>query len=248
MNQQHGFGLAELLMALMLSSFMIVLLSQQYLHTKKIYRSIQSKLDNLIDQAMIDDLIRDSARRYGFTPCLSIDHLDGIDRRFENRPLSALKIGKEKDAPYLSFYRMSERFNEVLEFIDSKTLLTTSFERLYPKQSILIADCYHAEVQTVNKVEGVNQAQRVTIEMPSAYLYQAPVYIGPWVEETYFIKKNTENQPSLFYRSGQAEELTTAIHTLTAMIEHTKGRSWLRVIFGLDEDQSMTLLIGLRAL
>lgn len=248
MRGQRGFGLPELLMALMLASFIILLLTQQYSHTKKIYLSIQSKLEGLIDQTMVSDLIRDSARRYGFTPCSPIDYLNGIDRRFQNKPLLALEMAEDDATAFVSFHRMNERFDRVLQFLDSKTILTTGMEKIHPKQSILIADCYHAEVQTVAQVQQMNNEQRITVQTPTAYIYQDPVYVGLWIEETYFINSHSTNKRSLFYRLQHAEELTTMVHTLTAKMLREKGRSLLQIGLGLDDEKPITIVTWLRAL
>lgn len=246
MNKQRGIGLPELLIVLMLSGFMIMLLSQQYLRTKKNYLSMQSELDQIIDQTRVSDLLRDSVRRIGFTPCLSIEHLEAIDRRFQNKPVVAFEwiIG---GTALLSFSRMHERFDTVLQFMDSKRVLATGIEKIHPRQSILIADCYHAEVQTVAEVKYIDTGQIITLQMPMAYVYQSPIYIGPWIEETYFIKSDLEKKGSLFYRFQQAEELTTTIHGLSIDMIKEQGRRFLQIVLGLDHSKSITLMTMIRS-
>ena len=195
---------------------------------------------------LVTDLVRDSARRAGFTPCLGIDHLVTVDQRGQQKGLVAIEVGRSEE-PLLRINRMNEHFDTVLQIISSTRLITTSIQPLHRQQSILIADCYHAEAQKISRVKHTAAGQIITLSNALAFNYHAPIYLGEWLEEIYFTRSHLHKESSLFYYLQHAEELTTAVHTLSVNADKHQGRTLLRVIFGLDNAGKLELETMVRA-
>jgi len=92
MTKQAGIGLSEVIISLFLASLILTLLTQLYLSNKRQYSEAQKLLETNFDLQWVSDLMSDSIRRAGFTPCLGIDQLKTIDRRNNDKTLLGLKI------------------------------------------------------------------------------------------------------------------------------------------------------------
>ena len=240
MTKQKGIGLSELLIALFLASFIMMALMRHYLNTKQHYRHVQTAAEQSIELQLVTELIRDSSRRAGFTPCLGIDHLKTIDQRHDHKKLVALEVGPD-GATSLQVNRMSEQFNTVKKIVDATHLIMAASQMLHPDQSLMIADCYHAEVQTISQIKYAATEQTVTLTKPLAFAYHAPIYSGAWLEETYFIRQQRGHEATLFYHLQHTEELTTVIHSLSAHIETYQGRKLVQIHLGLDNAHQLDL-------
>ncbi len=245
MHSQNGIGLPELLVSLLLSSCIMMGLMHHYLATKKQYNHVQKEVEANIDMQLVTDLIRDSIRRAGFTPCLSIEHLIRVDQR--NKPQKLLAIEVDGNKPGLRINRMSEYFDTLVQIISSNQLLVTNTRQLHRGQSILIADCYHAEIQTINRVTITVKGQIITLIKPLMFTYQEPVYIGQWIEEAYFIHPTKSGNASLFYQHHHAEELTTAVKKIDIHLKKHQAHTTLQVIFGLDKARTFEFETMVRA-
>jgi type II secretory pathway component PulJ len=246
MTHQKGLGLPELLIALMLSSFIMTGLMHHYLSAKKQYTDIQKKLERSIDLQLVTDLMRDSIRRAGFTPCLSINHLITLDQRSEPKHLVAVELGSDT-TPWLRISRMNEHFDTVLKITSQTRLSTTNTHLLHHDQSILITDCYHAEVQKVGEATHTIGNQNITFIKPLAFAYHEPIFVGEWLEETYSIRIGSDGKKALFYQHQHAEELTTAVHTMAARLNSNQRSMLLQIILGLDKEHALELETMVRA-
>ncbi len=243
---QRGLGLPELLIALLLTSFITMGLMHHYLVTKKQYTTIQKKLERNIDLQLVTDLIRDSVRQAGFTPCLGLDHLVTRDQREKHKRLVAVDFGLSPK-PWLRLSRMSPRFDMVLDVVTSTQFLATAYQPLHRDQSIMIADCYHGEVHTIVGIEPTPKGQSITLSKPLAFEYHQPIYIADWLEERYFIRFGHTGDNALFYQYQHAEELTTAIHTFSTRVFNIKGHRVLQLILGMDNSPAMEIETRIRA-
>jgi hypothetical protein len=243
---QKGLGLPELLIALVLASFITTGLMHNYLVTKKQYTTIQKKLECDIDLQLVTDLIRESVRQAGFTPCLSLDHLVTRDQREKHKPLVAVDFGLSPK-PWLRLSRMSPRFDMVLDVVTSTQLLATSNQPLHRDQSIMIADCYHGEVHNIIGIEPTPQGQSITLSKPLAFEYHQPIYIADWLEERYFIRSGHTGESTLFYQYQHAEELTAAIHTFSTRVVNIKEHRVLQLILGMDNAPAIKIETMIRA-
>lgn len=223
---QKGIGLSELLITLLISSFIIMGLMNHYLATKKYYNRLQKKLANTIDLQLVAELLRDSIRKAGFTPCLNVDNLTTLDQRENVKPLKGLEFNVV-DKPWLRLSRMDEHFSSVIEIINPTQLVLGSKHALHTDDAILIADCYHAEVQ---KIRYVHQ-QTIQLMKPLAFTYYSPIYVGAWLEETFAIRPNQAGKRALFYQLKHQEELTAVISNFALTVNKLKKSVLLSVVF-----------------
>jgi hypothetical protein len=219
---QQGIGLAELLIALLISSILMLVLITQYLHVHQHYFQLLKTIEQDIDIELVSTLIRDSIRHAGFTPCLNIEHLDVFDSETNRQKLLSVSI-EELPMPILTIRRMSKYFDNVLGVIGPTELSTTSHALLHAGETIMIADCYHAEIQKISTILNTTEGRLLNLTRPLHWAYHAPIFLGKWVEER-FSKKPTGG---FIYDYLHAEELTHAIERFTPKIKKMDG---LRVV------------------
>ncbi len=244
--KQRGLGLTEIVIGIFLASIIMTALMQHYLKCKQQYKHSQKLLETAFELQLVSDLIRDSVRSAGFTPCLSINALKTIDRRSDKRNLTALEIISRKSQT-LHSHRMSENFASILEFLDPRSLLVTSEADFLKQQTILIADCYHAEVQEILSMQKSATGTLLTVKKPLAFTYTNPVYVGEWLEEAFFVQKNRRNKLALFYQLDHTEELTSLVNHLTILRKNSLGKTFLQVILSLDKAPEIHLEVSVRA-
>ncbi len=234
MNKQQGFGLPEVMISLLLTSLIITALMNHYLSTKQYYSHLQSSMDESMELQLVSDFMRDSIRQAGFTPCLSVDHLITLDQRDGHGNLSAIEIGAE-----LKINRMSPWFDVMLDRSNSTQILLTRNNTIRDDRPILIADCYHAEVQRVLGVTNTANGQMVTLANPLVFTYQPPVYVGEWLQERFFIRQAR----GLFYQRDHADELTPLVKTMSLNLK----TNLVQVNLGLDGDRELEFETRVRA-
>ncbi len=230
MNKQLGLGLSELLISLFLASLLSTILIQSYLLNKRHYMTLRDSLAVNVDLLWVQDLLSDSIRRAGFTPCLSIDQLQAVDRRIHQQSLSSLTI--EEKAQVVQIKRMSEQFSELLSF-NKQEILISPERSLRVKQAIVIADCERAEVHQIVQINRTAQGSLLTLDSPIFFSYPSLSYVGHWLEERWFIKKNQEGLNALYYQQVHSEELTPVIHSMKIKQNVVFGKKKIDLAFGL---------------
>jgi hypothetical protein len=237
MQQQSGLGLAELLIGLFLSSFTMMLMMNQYLNTKKQHQEMQKILEREMDLLVITDLMRDSFRKAGFTPCSILDNLMTRGDEENKQRLTGVNIRPTS----IQLSRMSERFDTVTAVETNFTVYATRDEIFQINQRVLIADCYHAEVKEIAQVRLFDNVQKISFVSPLTYSYQKPVYMGEWINETYYTHVSLSHDSSLFYKFRHAEELMSGVHSLIGRLEEVKGQKLLRVTLGFNQNHQVDL-------
>lgn len=216
-SRRLGFGIIEILVSLAISSLITLGLINQYLAMKQNYVQTQMRLEQSMELQVAAEFIRESIRRAGFTPCLRVDYLTGYDHRNKQYHLMPVELNPS-DPSMISLNRMEESFYLIHEWVSLNQFLTHS-SHFKKGQSVLIADCYHAEVHEISEIQQIGAKQQLTSAQAMLFNYQAPVYIGAWIEETFFIQVNSNKQPALFYQLHKTEELTPIIQSMDWQIE-----------------------------
>lgn len=237
----QGFGLLDVLISLFLSTLILTLLTQFYLGNKRQYLIAQDRLASQFDVQWVSDLLSDNIRRAGFTPCLGVDQLAITDRRNPSRVLNGMIISPPPEQA-IQINRMSEIFSNVLAIQNPTQLRVSSTALIDEKHPVMIADCNHAEVHQIALYEPQANSTLITLAEPLHYHYRDQAYMGEWLEEKWFIKKNTRGVKALYYRAIQTEEITPLIHSL-----HIKeDRRLLDVVLGLDQEKTHAFSVVIR--
>lgn len=198
--KEAGISLIELIIALLLASLLTIMLLQQYVLVKRHYLMAQAELNQSSELLWISELLRNAIRNAGFTPCANINQLQGIDQRSKNPLPPALSVSRD-----LNIGRMSSNYHPIIQ--QQAQQVTVQNSAFVAGQVVMIADCFHAEIQVVAGVSG----QVLHFKNPLAYHYNAPAYVGEWLEERFYMKENT----ALFYRQQHSEELSNLITAMT---------------------------------
>lgn len=233
-DKQAGLGLPEMMISLFLSGMITVALMNQYVGIKQHFLRLQAAMGEALDVQWAGELIRDSIRHAGFTPCLNLDNLIVQDQRNSPMHLTAVELGSD-----LVIHRMSSKFNVVVGEPSSTYLQTTRDAILHTNQSILIADCEHAEVQNVLAVHNAQNVQYITLEKPLAFHYQPPIYVGEWLQERFFVRRL-----GLFYQQEHVDELTDQITSMS--LKQLASR--IQVMFRTKSGQVYELETAIRGL
>jgi prepilin-type N-terminal cleavage/methylation domain-containing protein len=221
LKNQQGFSLTELLIALFISSFLMLVFVTQYHAIKRHYISVENALESSFNQQLIVNLLRKSIREAGFTPCMGIEHLQTLDTRTMQSGLRALEMSKPPIKGY-TIHRMFPDFTEVSSHVSSTKLRLINQKTLYKQRPILIADCYHAEVHQVHAIHKTRNYQEVILEKPLVFQYSKPCYVGEWLEETFFVKPQGS---TLYYRQGHTDAIADDILSFSATIHlENQGR------------------------
>lgn len=239
-KHQGGFSLGEMLISLLLASLIISLLMQHYLKTKQQYLHGQHLLENAFELQLALELIRDSVQRAGFTPCLTVNLLRTLDHRNNKRNLAALEFNHKK-TPSVHIKRMSEHFSAVIKWLDPSTLLVTANKKKFFRgQAVFIADCYHGEVQQIFSREKLGKNWRIKFQKPLSFSYdERDTYVGEWLEETFFVQKNSQQQLALFYQLDHPEELTPLINKMTITKSIDQQTIFLNLLLGTEEEEKL---------
>lgn len=245
MKRQAGISLLELLISLFLASSILTVLIQFYLSNKRQYTEAQAVLETNFDVQWVAGLLSDSIRRAGFTPCLGINQLTTKDMRFLGKSLQAVQ-SESLPQQSLKISRMSEVFAEIVAIQSPTELLLKEAVSYNKHHSLLIADCEHAEVHQILKVDKLARGIRITLDKPLQFSYVLPAYAGEWLEEQWFIKTNARGSKALYYKLVHSEELTPLIHSLQTHIQSFRGRQLIEIVLGLADDKKQQLTVVVR--
>ncbi|WP_218019040.1 PilW family protein [Legionella beliardensis] len=230
---QRGVSLIELLISLTLSCLLLGMLMQFYLNSKQHYLSTQKKFAQNSDVQLVSQLLRDSIRSAGFTPCLSINYLTMQDRRNEQSALIAIET-KGSGSNHLIVRRMSDDFFLITKQLDAKHLLIAN-KTLTPGEVVAITDCFHGEIQEIEAVKVISSGLLITLKKPLLFDYASPGYIGAWLEEQFFMQARKQSINKLFYKVSHAEQLTTAISSFAVKILKNKDYQEVVIKLGLED-------------
>lgn len=245
MTRQAGFSLSDLLISLLLSSFLMTILFQCYLTAKEQYLDAEKRLVTGFELQWVSDMLADSVRRAGFTPCLGIESLQVYDSRTGLRQVVGLRIDNNAGG-LIEVRRMSEHFSPILSLQNSSQIVIPTRQESNKKRAVLIADCAHAEIHQVLNSKPFAQATLVTLSKPLLFTYAKPVYFGEWLEETWRIKTNAHGVKALYYQAEQSEMLSLAIVSLQASEQRIRGRRLLDIVFGLEKENTEKLVVAVR--
>ena len=239
MKKQSGVSLSEVLVSLFLASLIITMLMQFYLSSKRHYLDAEEILAAGFDLQWVSDLLSDSIRRAGFTPCLGIEQL----QLKENGELvRGLSIEKQ----LIQVNRMSEHFVTLVNLKNATQILVSYSASFHEHRSLLIADCNHAEVHQIASISKESAGYLITLEHPLQFIYAPETYVGEFLRERWFIKKNVNGNLALYYQATQTEEVTSLIHSLQVINQVVHGKPFLEINMGLAENKVHKIMVAVR--
>ncbi|RUQ96867.1 hypothetical protein [Legionella septentrionalis] len=236
MKKSSGFSLTEILLGLLLSSFILAALLTYYLGSKQQFIRLQAELEDAFEMLLITDLIQGSVRKAGFTPCLRVDYLTTAHPGL--RPLQLV------DPHTLQVNRMSEYFGVVEEILTPTEIKVRSLN-IKPQQFVLIADCYYGEVKQVQSLRTQGKHQTIVLKEPLMFTYHSPVYVGEWLQEKFFIQ-NKPQKTSLLYRLKHTDELTTAVKKIHFSVQENFEQILLQTDLELNNGKRIILQTTVR--
>lgn len=212
MSNKYGFGLLETFISMCIVSIILITLINNYFLLKTQVKKSRDSLNHFEQMIMTYDLLKQSVRKAGFAPCINIEQLVTYDHRFNNH-LTAISFVNSQQA-FIKINRMSEDFATAKKIGANAFLLDTNI-KLDVKYPVIIADCFHAEVQNLSNIIYSSEGIKVVLKNPLKFHYQSPSYIGMWLDEKFFIQKSLNNNPALFFESlKRVDELSNEISHL----------------------------------
>lgn len=233
--KSSGFGLVELMISLLLSSLIILGLTHHYLSVKRQYLDLNQHLEAAFDLNLVVDLLRDAVRKAGFTPCLSLDHLKGIDyQRNQGLPVAIESL----QSPDIGFktHRMSDAFESIQAPLAAQTLLVHTLT-FHAKDTLMIANCHRAEIHQIIQVHHQKEGQTLMLDHPLSFQDNQPLFLGEWLEESFLIQKNQKGMPSLFYDFHHVDELSADIKKLGFQQMNLKPHPLIHLTLELNNGQ-----------
>lgn len=241
MKQVRGFGLAEVLISLFLSSLILTTFIKHFVTSKSQYQTAQNNLNQRYDVQLISDLLSSSIKQAGFTPCLGIKWLAMRDGHH-----TAIKMTSDNHHA-LQLSRMSENFSQARQMINTQQLVVEGDNFFKPHQTIMVADCFHAEIETITQVKKQANQLVLSLKNPLHYHYREPIYVGEWLVERFFIALNNRGKPALFYQIHHPEELSDAIQRMNVQLVKQKNKMLVQINLNLKEQKIIHLEIATRA-
>jgi len=221
-------SLVELMLSMALSCLLMSVLFQMFFSSKNQYGFAEKTLERELELQQVSELLRDSSRRAGFTPCRAIQYLISADRRNADNRLNAVtwKAGQ------LQLAYMSDELRLVRDILGPTRLRIEGSALIPAHHPILIADCFYAEVINATHSQRSGNDVIVSLDRAHHFPYSTPVYVGEWIEERFFTRQKT-----LFYDANRAEKLTEHVsdlsaellpsHLLRLRLQADKGEPWL---------------------
>ncbi|KTC81543.1 PilW family protein [Legionella brunensis] len=244
MGKNNGLSLVEMMVTLFLGTLLLTALIEHYLSAKRQYDNTHALLEKTFELEWALDLIRNSVRSAGFTPCINLNRLESIDGHHKRR-LWAIEINAGKPQA-LRINRMNEYFNSIIKFTADEFII--SKENSYQaNEAILIADCYHAEVQEISSARQSGNSIIIKLKKPLFFDYLKPAYVGKWTQEEFFIKENKRGERALYYRRNHAEELTSTVNGFSVQEQSSQGLTVLQILLQLTDHETARIETMVRA-
>lgn len=215
---------------------------QFYSQSKQGYIEMETMLATHFDLRWVSDLLSDSIRRAGFTPCLSIEQLN---LKKQGKLVPGLHI--ENGPRYLlQINRMHEQFAQAVNIPNPRQILVPHATSFNKKRPLIIADCDHAEIQQSFTMRPHAKGVLIILDKPLQFKYTRAVYVGEYWEERWFIKKNPQGKLALFYQLGQPEEVTSLIQFLHSRRQRRNGAVFMQIALGLAEGGTQNIMVMVR--
>lgn len=200
------------MISLSLFALLMNMLFQYYINCKKNYMKANEQVEHYADLQLIGELLRNSIRHAGFAPCVGLNHLRVQDTRsLVTGPVKAVEI--ENNSSQLILKRMDTDYSSAF-ILNSWQIKINQDIYFSIKKPIFIADCSYGEIHTLSALAVKPGEVLLTLNKPLHFTYKAPVFVGNWVEEAFYLQNNVH--PVFMYKTMHAETVSTCVNHFTA--------------------------------
>ncbi len=210
-KQLEGFSLIELLLSLLVLMLLTVIIMQYYCTHSQNYIKTKKSFNNFYDVVMIIEQMRASIRSAGFTPCVASNLLLSNDCEL-SLPIQIINNNQQR----LRISRMDNNFTIVTSVLANNNIELDDSLDLHAHDLILITDCMHGELHTIQEV--TNNSKQLLLNKTLFFDYVAPIYIGKWITEDFFIQSTKSKHQALYYKYHKAEILSSNIDQMMVTI------------------------------
>ena len=180
------------MLVLFISSAMIMVLLNQVILTKKQEQMTTHALAKAYDLNMVSELMKTSIRQAGYTPCAAIGQLIGYDHTSSGAIPDAVTVDVPSHDGF-TVYHMGAPLVHVLEIIPPSQIRLIPRHVFSKEDTLLIADCFHAEVVDLSSVRSDRGDTLLTLKHHLKFSYTPPTYIGLW-QSRHFLPKRFKRE------------------------------------------------------
>ncbi len=221
--KMKGFNLVELSVSMALTLIVLSVLLQQYVQVKQYDDKLYASIEEVMEIYSILGLMRDRIQHAGFTPCQSLDYL-----KHSTDDLNKINFASLTLLPHqIVSRRMGEPFSSALTLSANRIKLMKNIQ-CSPGDKVVIADCEHVEVRLVKQIEQGTKGIEMELQHPLTFSYRSNLYVGPWVEERFFMKPSKLGDSLLIYQTKHSETLSIQIQNM--MITHDMNKIYVSLV------------------
>jgi prepilin-type N-terminal cleavage/methylation domain-containing protein len=202
----RGFSLLEILVSIALSLIIMNATLSHYLVNLRHNASIVNKFADIAEVLLIVQYLQDAILASGFSPCTSMDNLISADKA--NSSLLGMSVLAQN---HFKTTRMGDNFTQV-KVLNTKTLAVLQ-QSFLPDQKLLLADCYHMEVVSLDAIWQESQGFKLKLKEKLKFSYTSHAYLGSLQQEEFFIKNGR-----LFYHADRVDVLSDKVQSFSVAL------------------------------
>lgn len=234
------------MLALFLSSCILIVLLHQMLVAKKQEMKTHSTLAKAYDLDIISEVMKSSIRQAGYTPCAVIDKLKHRDHTHSQKKLEAISLDSaQQDSLTVSY--MVQPVVLIEEFSSLSEIRLQGHPAFSQDDIVMIADCFHAEVVQLRAITSDKNDSWLMLRQALSFSYQKPAYVGVWQSRRFFMKKNTKGIPRLYFQQKHTESLSDWIEGMSIHQMIRDHARLIQIIFHLPDSETWTMQVRMRA-
>lgn len=205
-RNQRGLTLIELLISIVIASFLLIILVQIYFETKNAQVLQAAITDVEFNASRTISILSSELKRAGHIGCA---HLSQDFPLNSNNFISAnnIIVGKDNEIQI----RYVDLPGVILKQISAGTLVASHEKEFKENDILMISDCHKAEVFTVKAVQATDSLQNITPNEPLKNVYDENAEIGRVVNNRYYLD-NTDAGHSLFVEDIEHKKIVLVDH------------------------------------
>lgn len=216
--QAKGFSLSELLIAMFLSSLLMTAMGKAYLSVKSQYRWFTQRLEEMHDNYLLTDWLREQFKLSQFGGCRLSERTKNV---LGSKMLSANDVAlpsvivrkAKKNSTVIQLNTLSPwTFVKKVWPLSERILLAPPSSRLKKGDVVLLSDCLHQISGNISKA--INNGQTIILNKPLPKDIQPQAVIGKLQQRYLYIRAVREQYSLYIFENGRSEELMDDIEAL----------------------------------